>query len=284
MARKTKTVEPLGTIRRADDERWAVVAGVLAESDPPHRGHRPRIDPRRALDGIVYHLRAGCRWAAPPARSSATTARCAARCSGGPPAACSDRLWGTLVNARATTSTTRGGLGVAELRLRHDQGPARGDQVGPNPTDRAKAGTKRGVPTEGDGGPLAVVVAPANRHDALLLGDGLERVAAEPPRPLREAGQHLCLDKAFDGTPSDATARVYGHEPHVRRIGEEKLDAASGETRCPARRWVVERTISWPNRCRAILVRWAKRSENYLALNKLACALLWYRRLYRLRN
>jgi putative transposase len=140
------------------------------------------------------------------------------------------------------------------------------------------------VLTEGDGGPLAVVVAPASRHDSLLLQDGLEQVVVEPPCPLRELDQHLCLDKAFDGDPSDATARVFGYEPHVRRIGEETLDAASGERKHPARRWVVERTISWLNRCRAILVRWAKKSENYLAINKLACALLWYRRLYRLRN
>ena len=104
--------------------------------------------------------------------------------------------------------------------------------------------------TEGGGGPLAVVTAPANRHDSLLLQDGLERVAVEPPCPIREVEQHLCLDKAFDGDPSDATARVFGYEPHVRRIGEEKLDDA-GESKHPARRWVVERTISWLNRAAA---------------------------------
>ncbi len=135
--------------------------------------------------------------------------------------------------------------------------------------------------TEGDGGPLSVVTAPANRHDSLLLQGGLEQVVVEPPCPLREVEQHLCLDKAFDGGPSDATARVFGYEPHVRRIGQEKKDRRGRKTK-KARRWVVERTIGWLNRCRAILVRWAKKNENYLALNKLACALLWYRRLYRL--
>jgi putative transposase len=79
------------------------------------------------------------------------------------------------------------------------------------------------------------------------------------------------FDKAFDGAPSEATAEVFAYEPHVRRIGEEKPDRA-GRRRHPARRWVVERTIAWLNRCRAILVRWAKKDENYLALNKLACA------------
>ncbi|HSV14939.1 MAG TPA: hypothetical protein VLI90_11830, partial [Tepidisphaeraceae bacterium] len=43
-----------------------------------------------------------------------------------------------------------------------------------------------------------------------------------------------------------------------------------------------ERTISWLNRCRAILIRWDKKAENYLGLIQLACALLWYRRRCRL--
>ena len=52
MARKQKAAQALGTIWRADDDLWAVVAGVLAELDPPHRGHRPRVDQRAALDGM----------------------------------------------------------------------------------------------------------------------------------------------------------------------------------------------------------------------------------------
>ena len=51
-------------------------------------------------------------------------------------------------------------------------------------------------------------------------------------------------------------------EADVRRIGEEKLDVR-GRRKRPARRWVVERTISWLNRCRAILIRWDKKTENY---------------------
>jgi hypothetical protein len=52
---------------------------------------------------------------------------------------------------------------VAERRLRFGQGPARRYQVGANPTDRAKNGTKRGVLTEGDGGPVAVFIVPRLR-------------------------------------------------------------------------------------------------------------------------
>ena len=112
------------------------------------------------------------------------------------------------------------------------------------------------------------------------MQDLLEGTVVAPPDP-RTVEQHLCLDKAFDGKPSEATALVFGYVPHIRRIGEEKLDEAGQKTH-PARRWVVERTFAWLNHCRAILVRWAKKAANYLALLKLASLLLWYRRLKQL--
>ncbi len=130
---------------------------------------------------------------------------------------------------------------------------------------------------------MAVALAPANRHDSLVLQDILEAVVVEPPNPHTEVEQHLCLDKAFDGAPNEATAQVFGYEPHIRRIGEEKKDS-KGRKRHKARRWVVERTISRLNRCRAILVRWDQKAENYLGMIQLACALLWYRRKCRLRT
>ena len=72
-----------------------------------------------------------------------------------------------------------------------------------------------------------------------------------------------------------------GYTPHIRRIGEEKLDEKKRQ-RHPARRWVVERTLGWLSKCRGILVRYAKKSSNYLGFIQLACALLWYRRQHRL--
>ena len=48
------------------------------------------------------------------------------------------------------------------------------------------------------------------------------------------------------------------------------------------KRWIVERTLAWLCKCRAILVRYDKKDENFLGLIQLACALCWYRRLHRL--
>ena len=125
---------------------------------------------------------------------------------------------------------------------------------------------------------MAVALAPANRHDSLVLQDILEAVVVEPPA---DVGQHLCLDKAFVGAGCDATARVFSYEPHVRPIAEEGK-AAKGKKKHKPRRWVVERTFSWLNRCRGIIIRYEKKAENDLPAVQLACALLWYRRLHRL--
>lgn len=80
-----------------------------------------------------------------------------------------------------------------------------------------------------------------------------------------------------------AEVEAAGYIPHIRRIREEKLNPR-GEKRYPARRWVVERTLAWLQKCRAILIRYDKKASNYLGLLQLACALLWYRRLHRLRE
>ena len=44
-----------------------------------------------------------------------------------------------------------------------------------------------------------------------------------------------------------------------------------------ARRWVVERTPSWLNRFRKLLVRFEKLRVSHLALLELACALIVFR-------
>ena len=161
------------------------------------------------------------------------------------------------------------------------QGSFWGDLVGPNPTDRAKNGVKRSLLVEADGGPLAIVVAGANVPDFKLLEATLGAIVVKRPQPSEQAPQHLCLDKGYDKQASGELVEERGYIPHIRRIGEEKLDGA-GEKRYPARRWVVERTLGWLSKCRAILVRYEKKAANYLGLIKVACILLWYRRQHRL--
>ena len=133
----------------------------------------------------------------------------------------------------------------------------------------------------GEGGPLSIVVAGANVHDAKLLEATLDAIVVERPQPTEEEPQHLCLDKGYDNPSGRGAAAGHGYREHIRRIDEEKLDA-SGDKRYPARRWVVERTLAWLSKCRAVLVRYDKKAANYLGVLQLACALLWFRRQWRL--
>ena len=132
---------------------------------------------------------------------------------------------------------------------------------------------------EADGGPLGVVVAGANVHDTKLLEQTIDAMIVERPNPATHE-QRLCLDKGYDNPTGHTTVAARGYTSHIRRIGEEKLDRSRRKTQ-RAQRWVVERTLAWLSKCRAILVRHAKKSCIYLAMVQLACVLLWYRRLHR---
>jgi putative transposase len=145
--------------------------------------------------------------------------------------------------------------------------------TGANPTDRGKSGTKRSLLTDGAGIPLALVVDGANRHDVRLLCATLDGIVILRPDPTEEQPQHLCLDAGYDGAPARQEVENRHYLPHIRSRGQEKQE----KRRLPghrARRWVVERTHSWINRSRRLLVRWEKKVENYLAFLHLACARL----------
>jgi putative transposase len=93
-------------------------------------------------------------------------------------------------------------------------------------------------------------------------------------RPLKK--QNLCLDKGYDFPEIERESTKRRYILHIRHRGEEKELIKIGY---PARRWVVERTNSWHNRFRKLLIRYEKKSENYLALVCLACCIIVYRRI-----
>jgi len=161
-------------------------------------------------------------------------------------------------------------VAVVIARQRDGEGAQRGDLTGPNPTDRAKKGVKRHILTDGRGVPLAAEITGANVHDKWLVAQTLDavvlRASRGPRRPV-----HLCMDKGYDYPDAEAAVRCRGIVPHIRRRGEQPL---LGCVRGKPRRWVVERTNSWHNRFRALLVRWERIGKHYRGLLHLACGLI----------
>jgi putative transposase len=139
---------------------------------------------------------------------------------------------------------------------------------------------KKSLLVEADGGPLGITIAGANVPDAQLLEATVEAIVERPPV---EEGyeQHLSLDKGYDNDTGFGVCLDHDYEPHIALIRDLRPPRP---TRYRPRRWVVERTLAWLSMCRGTLVRWEKKSENYLGMLKLACGLLWFRRYHRLAN
>ena len=116
----------------------------------------------------------------------------------------------------------------------------------------------------------------ANRNDFKMARETIESIPIERPKPTKAVPQNLCLDKGYDYPEVRDLAREFGFTAHIVSRGEE-AQLLKRSARRKARRWVVERTHSWLNRFRRILIRWEKKAENYAAMLHIACGLIAWR-------
>jgi putative transposase len=255
---------------RLPDPLWERIRPLLPRHRPSPLGGRPRADDRRCMEAILYVLLTGVQWRAlPRCYGPATTAH--DRFQEWTRARIFERLWRRAllhydrkVGLRWTWQSMDGAMTKA---------PLGGECTGPNPTDRAKRGVKRSLQIEAAGIPIGLVIAPANRNDCKLVRTTLE---SRPNLPPPETSQHICLDKGYDFPEVREIVQANGFVAHIRSRGEEARDMERNRKR-KARRWVVERTRSWMNRFRRLLIRWERKVANYLALAQFACAWISYR-------
>jgi putative transposase len=267
---------PTTTGFRVSDALWAVLEPLLPVHINTHRfgGGRPRVPDRRCADAIFYVLRTGCQW-----QALNHTELCAKSTA-------HDRFqeW---ADADVFLNFWRAGVerfdelqGIDWSWLSMDgamtKAPLGGEKTGPNPTDRAKRGAKRSLLTEASGVPIGLAIDGANRHDMKLVQPTIDSIVVDRPAPTEAQPQGMCLDKAYDYDDVRAILDEFGFTAHIRSRGEE-AKALVREAGVRARRWVVERSHSWMNRFRRILVRWEKKPEHYLAFLHFACALIAFR-------
>jgi transposase len=113
-------------------------------------------------------------------------------------------------------------------------------------------------------------------HDVKLLATTLDPVVMARPVPKERKPQHLCADAGYKGTPARQAVKRRDYRPHLKQRREE-AKAKRSVPGYKARRWVVERTHSWLNRYRKVLVSFEKTEESYLALLTLAAAMICWR-------
>jgi putative transposase len=261
---------------RVSDALWAVLQPLLPIHINTHRfgGGRPRVPDRACADAIFYVLRTGCQWQGLDQTELCPHSTAHDRFQAWVQAGVFLRLWQTGLEQFEELR----GIEWDWLSLdgAMTKAPLGGEQTGPNPTDRGKSGVKRSVLTEGHGVPIGLTVAGANRTDMKLVRPTLERIVVDRPKPSEAHPQGLCLDKGYDYEEVRDILREFGFTAHIRARGEEAR-ALKQEAGFRARRWVVERTHSWMNRFRRLLIRWDKKPANYLAFLHFACGLIAFR-------
>lgn len=258
---------------RISDALGAVLAPLLPVRVNTHRfgGGRPRVQDRCGADAIFYGLRTGYPWAALNQSEWCAKSTAHDRLQAWVAAAVFLNLW----QAGVAQFDERQGLDWNWLSMdgAMTKAPLRGEKTGPNPTDRAQGGVKRRLLTEGQGVPLGLVVEGANRHDMKLVRATITSLVVKRPPPTAEQPQGMCLDKGYDDQEVREIVEEFGFTAHIRSRGEA-AQAIKAQASQKARRWVVERTHSWMNRFRRIVVRWDKKPAHDLAFLHLACALI----------
>jgi transposase len=253
------------------DEEWAVIEPLIP---PARRGGRKRTtDMRGVMNGIMYILTTGCQWRSIPSdlppratvfeylslwRRNGTLDRmhqalyvlCREQADKEPePTAC-------IIDSQSVKSAEKGGAAID-----------------PHGFDAGKMikGKKRHILVDSAGLLLLALVHSAgiqDRDGGLLLLATL-------------CGMFPMLQTMFaDG----------GYAGPIFKTGVEKLlpqlnieiirrsDAAKGFEVLP-KRWIVERTIAWLNRCRRLAKDWENLNCNALAFLKLASIRLMLRKL-----
>lgn len=261
------------TLWTIPNELWCKVVVLLPPDKPRGTPGRPALPNRQVLNGILHVLRTGCQWKALQKEWFGASSSLHARYQTWVALGIFEALFRVLVRYYDRRCGIQWKWQAIDSKT--VPAPLGGGKTGKNPTDRGKLGSKRHILVDGRGAPLAIVISGANAHDktcALALLDHL--IVARPQRVY--CVHHLCADKGYDFNDVRRGAKERRYHLHIKQRGlqVEELPVAK---RHPARRWVIERTLSWQNDFRSLRTRWAKNPENWLALIQFASALVLWR-------
>lgn len=248
---------------------WQAIEPLLPEEKPKPKGGRPPQSNRKMFFAIFYLLKTGCQWKALP-RALGCSSTVHDRFQKWVEAGVFHQLW----SLGLLQCHVEGRLNFEWQSLDGciTKAPLGQQGTGDNPTDRGKSGTKRHLLTEAQGLPIGLVVTGANRHDKTQVQNVWQSMPFLPPWATSEHPQHFCADKAYDSLDIHRFIESLGYEKHILARGTEKIKLKIPGYR--ARRWVCERTHSWMNRFRRILIRWEKSIENYTAFLHLTAAII----------
>lgn len=251
------------------DALWNLIQPLLPSLPLRPKGGRPRLPDRACLTGIQFVLRSGIPWEMlPQEMGCGSSMTCWRRLRDWQEAGIWQLIHFVLLDWLARYGQIDWSRAVVDgSSVRAVLG---GPQTGPNPTDRAKLGSKRHLICDGRGIPLAIQLTGANRNDsqqALALVDAIPTLQGERGRP-RHRPDCVLGDRGYD---AESIRQGLRSRRIVPWLAKRNTEHGSGLGRW---RWVVERTFAWLNQFRRLRVRYEKRADIHEAFLSLACALI----------
>lgn len=263
------------TLWEVPDGLWERIERVLPRAKKKGRIGRPALPNRQVVNGILFVLRSGCQWKGLKKEWFGASSSLHQRFQEWNESDVWKKIYRLVVKDYQKKRRIRWKWQAVDRKM--VPAPLGGDLTGPNPTDRAKSGSKRHIWVDQRGAPLSIQVTGANVHDVTEIMNLLNRPIVRRPKTKYQV-QHLCADKAYDSEDVRAKLRKRKITPHIRKREYDSNPPPPLESKKhPVRRWVVERTLSWQNDFRSLRIRWTKKSSNWLALIYFACTLILWR-------
>jgi transposase len=242
------------------DFRLSHLIATVIDACEPRRGSGPGHPPTetiRVVATLRRFLREGTPWrsltATEDQASGSTLRRCLARWA----------KTGLLAKVHALlVGMLRGhpDLILDTCSVRAKRG---GALTGPNPTDRAKWGTKYHVAVDGDGVPMACAVTASNVNDTQVF-ERLFLAAFAVMARIRT----VFADQGFDAEHDRNLCRKFGTEPRIHKRGQPRGSGLGKH------RWPVERSNAWLLENKRLALRYDRLGSITQSLLQAACIFL----------
>lgn len=260
------------TLWTIPDNLWIRLKTILPPDKPAGTVGRPAISNRQVANAILHVLRTGCQWKSLKTEWFGASSSIHDRYQAWQRLGVFKKFFKLMVQFYHRRKRIKWHWQAIDSKS--VPAPLGGAKTGKNPTDRGKLGSKRHVLVDGRGAPLAIEISGAQSHDKNYAVRLLDSTIVPRPKTIYRV-HHLCGDKGYDSEDIRKAAQERQYHVHIARRGVTVTEVPK-KKRYPARRWVVERTLSWQNDFRSLRVRWSKNPDNWLAFIHFASALvLW---------
>jgi putative transposase len=228
----------MGYLTDLTDEQWAWIEPIF----PPQegRGRRRTVNLRRVIDALMYQDRTGCQWRLIPLDF---------------PASGTVRYYfdkwnddGTMLEIhdclRRAVRVQQGREPEPTAIVMDSQSVKTAEAGGERGFDGGKQvdGRKRQLIVDTEGNVLTVVVHAANIQDR----DGVQPALSET-QDLCPSVSYAWADQSYRGDVVEWAANVLGITIEIVTRSADQVGF-----QVQPRRWVIERTIAWINRCRRL--------------------------------